>query len=117
MYIPSKKKDDFFLKLNNTNEIEEEINKIYNEEYNENYEEILLKTDSDFMRYIRESVKISLEEKYPNEAFDNETFRKIIKTTEKNLYLRNYLIDKENLINTLKVKLKHILKIVNYFSH
>ena len=106
MYLPSKKKDDFLLKLNNTNEIEEEINKIYIDEYNENFEEILLKKDSDFMRYIRESVKISLEEKYPIEAFDNEIFQKIIKTTEKNIYLRNYLIDKENLINTLKVKNK-----------
>ena len=51
MYLPSKKKDDFLLKLNNTNEIEEEINKIYIDEYNENFEEILLKKDSDFMRY------------------------------------------------------------------
>ena len=93
MYLPSKKKDDFLLKLNNTNEIEEEINKIYIDEYNENFEEILLKKDSDFMRYIRESVKISLEEKYPIEAFDNEIFQKIIKTTEKNIYLRNYLIE------------------------
>ena len=69
------------------------------------------------MRYIRESMKIFLEEKYLAEAFHNEIFQKIRKTTEKNIYLKNYLIDKENLINTLKVKLKHILKIVNYFSH
>ena len=58
-----KEKEDFIKKLNNIKELEDEISQIFNDEYNENFEEILLKKDSDFMRYISDSVKIILDEK------------------------------------------------------
>ena len=85
----------------NSKEIEEEIEKIYEEEYNENFEYILLKKDSDFMKLIRENVKITLVDKYKSECLENELLLKILKEKEKNLYSNNYLIDKEK-INKLK---------------
>ena len=111
-----KEKEDFIKKLNNIKELEDEISQIFNDEYNENFEEILLKKDSDFMRYISDSVKIILDEKYPNDAFENEIFQKIFKSTERNLYIKNYLIDKENLINTLKIKNKQYIENGQIFS-
>ena len=85
----------------NSKEIEEEIEKIYEEEYNENFEYILLKKDSDFMKLIRENVKITLVDKYKSECLENELLLKILKEKEKNLYSNNYLIDKEKINESL----------------
>ena len=90
--------------LENLEEIEEKIKKIYIEEYNENFEDILLKKDGEFLLNISENVKIFLEDKYSKEIYKIPNFINKLKSIERNLYYNMYLIDKEKIINNLKNK-------------
>ena len=90
--------------LENLEEIEEKIKKIYIEEYNENFEDILLKKDGEFLLNISENVKIFLEDKYSKEIYKIPNFINKLKSIERKLYYNMYLIDKEKIINNLKTK-------------
>ncbi len=103
-----KKYNNFLLLLENPKNLEIQIIKYFEEEYNELFEEILIKSDKDFMDNLIFNAKFLIEDNYSSEAMKNPTLIQITKNKEREFYMK-FQKDKENLKKILKYKGKDFI--------
>ena len=110
------KYDSFIMKFQTQMQIEKEVLRIYEEEYDEIFENILIKSQSIFMKNLDKRIKSMLEELYTPKILENEKVLIAIKSVEKIIYQDYYLYDKEKLSKILHYKGKDFIENGQNFS-
>jgi hypothetical protein len=83
-----KKYNDFLLLLEEPKKLEIQVNKFFDEEFNELFEDILIKSDKDFIENLLFNAKFVIEDNFSPEAMTNTTLIQIIKKKERKFYLK-----------------------------
>ena len=101
---PNIKKYNTFLSLLQTpNELETKISKLFEDEFNELYEDILIKTDKEFLETLLFNTKFSIEDNFSSEAMTNVTLILILEKV-KQFYFQEFQKEKLKLTKVLKLK-------------
>ncbi len=101
---PSIKKYNNFLSLLQTpNELEIKISKLFEEEFNELYEDILIKSDKEFLESLLFNSKFSIEDHFSSEAMTNVKLILILEKV-KQFYFQEFQKEKLKLTKVLKLK-------------
>ncbi len=103
-----KKYNNFLLLLENPNNLEAQITKYFEEEFNELFEDILIKSDKEFMDNLLFNSKFVIEDNFSSDAMKNSTLIQIIKKKEREFYVK-LKMDKEKLTKVLKYKGKDFI--------
>ena len=103
-----KKYNNFLLLLENPNNLEVQITKYFEEEFNELFEDILIKSDKEFMDNLLFNSKFFIEDNFSSDAMKNSTLIQIIKKKEREFYVK-FKMDKEKLTKVLKYKGKDFI--------
>ena len=74
-----KKYNDFLLLLEDPRKLEIQVNKFFEEEFIELFDDILIKSDKDFIENLLFNAKFVIEDNFSAEAMNNSTLIQIIK--------------------------------------
>ena len=97
------KYNTFLSLLENPNELELKISKIFEEEFNELYEDILIKPDKEFLDNLLFNTKFSIEDHFSSEAMTNVTLILILEKV-KQYFFHEFQKEKQKLLKVLKLK-------------
>ena len=110
-----KKYNDFLLLLEDPRKLEIQVNKFFEEEFIELFDDILIKSDKDFIENLLFNAKFVIEDNFSAEAMNNSTLIQIIKKKEREFYVK-FQNDKERLTKVLKYKGKDFIENGQNFS-
>ena len=110
-----KKYNDFLLLLEDPRKLEIQVNKFFEEEFIELFDDILIKSDKDFIENLLFNAKFVIEDNFSSEAMNNSTLIQIIKKKEREFYVK-FQNDKERLTKVLKYKGKDFIENGQNFS-
>jgi hypothetical protein len=79
-----KKYNDFLLLLEKPNNLESQVTQYFEEEFNELFEDILIKSDKEFMDNLLFNSKFVIEDNFSSDAMKNSTLIQIIKKKREN---------------------------------
>ncbi len=76
MKSDNSKYENYLQLSKSTINLEGEIKKMYNDEYEDIFEDIIRKKEGEFMKLIIDNIRISIIDKFTEEAFEDETLTK-----------------------------------------